>query len=464
MFKKIISFVLVIMLTLSVVPTFAANNEKVFSDVPSGYWGKASIDYISEKGYMVGYGDRFGILDNITEGQYVAVLCRIFGYEKQSPLTCEGPARELGLLKENETINVAANLKRGDIAKYTVRAFELLNPNATYPDYLEAYNGMITDYDSLKEEIKPIALKCVEKGLLAGGPDGSFNPNDETTRAQAAAFIHRILEQSERNKVMPVFAEPDPEFEAFMATSKEVNTFYFYPGSENLPPRPTPGAEQFITMENAHPVPKVIDGKIIYRDNEGRLSLLPTYFNKESNKEAYETIRNLVMYAKDNGHHVRLLLSSDHSALFIKYFENEFYGIRNPYTYGTNFCLIMSLTKRDIINHEQTKYTYYTWDIRKLTKDTTEDWAAVNYKEPDMMKALEIAFKSIYGDTLGQKVFDYAINDYDYDRKDKYYDNYGVLHTYENLKVEYFSGFEGFELCNYNEEQSINTHFTTNNK
>lgn len=439
MFKKTISILLVlVMLLLISVSAFAVmdNAAKTFTDVENSYWGKDSIDYISSKGYMVGYGDRFGILDNVTEGQYVAVLCRIFGYENQSPLTCEEPARELGLLKENESINVTAALRRSGIAKYTIRAFELLNPGTTYPDYLDAYRGMVTDYESLGEELKTIVLKCIEKGLLVGGPDGSFNPNDETTRAQAAAFIHRILEQSERKKVKPVFAEPDPEFEAFMAS---------------------PDAKNYCSI---HYIDKIVDGKIIfggsYQSETGE-TLLPAFHNKDSNKEVYNFVRDTVMYAKNNGHYLRVFLSSDSSAVVAKYFENKFYGEFNPDTYGINLCTIFDL-KPYKLKPEQTKDSYYTWVIGSLIKEdiSINDWKTMNYKSEDMLKATEIAFKSVYGNILGKKIFDYAISEYDMDHEQ--YFNYDI--NYLNKRIEIREDLGGLEISNNNGE-GLRIYFTT---
>jgi hypothetical protein len=85
---------------------------------------------------------------------------------------------------------------------------------------------------------------------------------------------------------MPEFATPDPEFEAFMAT---------------------PEAKTYVTIQYDKPVYKVIDGKIIFNSNDLEPTLLPEWHNAESNKIAYELVRNLVMYARNNGHHVRFI-------------------------------------------------------------------------------------------------------------------------------------------------------------
>jgi hypothetical protein len=137
-------------------------------------------------------------------------------------------------------------------------------------------------------------------------------------------------------------------------------------------------------------------------------------------------------------------LSSDLKALIVLYYENERYGKYNPNIFGTNFCFFMQLEPYKYT--DQKEYSYYTWHIGRLVKDTTEDWAVVNYREPDMTKALEIAFKSVYGENLGQKVFNYGLNEFDKDINTWFDKGY----EYNNLKTEYRSDLEGLEVSNDN--------------
>ena len=406
-----------------------------FEDVPNDYWGKGSIEYISSNKYMVGYGNGFfGVNDALTQGQYLAVLCRIFGYEMQSPLTVKEPALELGLLIEGENIDVLENITRGDMAKYTIRAFEKLNPDITYPDYLQSYKGMVLDYNDLPGYLKPIILKCVEKGLIKGMPDGTFRPGYTLTRAEAAVVIHRLLNHEEREKAKPIFAEPDPEFEVFMAS---------------------PEAEEYCSIKNIH---KIIDGKIIWGGRFQSLSgelILPNYYNPESNKEAYVLLRNLVMYAKENGHYVKVWHNNG-SAIF-KYYENRKLGENDTLIYGKNFSISIDVETYKF-SEEQKEYTYYSWSISQLVKSTVEDWAAINYRSEDMTEALKIGFQTIYGADLGLKIFDFAISEYDNERE------YNIVNgvPYSNEFIEYREDLGGLEINNYNTEKNALVLFTTN--
>ena len=146
--KKLLCLLLIITLLIPLVPIPTNALQIKFSDIDDNYWGKSSIDYVSAKGYMVGYGEKFGILDNVTEGQYLAVLCRIFGYDGLHPLDSEAPARKLGLLKDGETVNLQQILT-GQASQPTIRAYEYLNPKATYPE--ERGMAFITDYGNYQQ-------------------------------------------------------------------------------------------------------------------------------------------------------------------------------------------------------------------------------------------------------------------------------------------------------------------------
>jgi hypothetical protein len=269
-------------------------------------------------------------------------------------------------------------------------------------------------------------------------PDGAFRPEHYSTRAEAATVIYRIISQEEREKAKPIFAEPDPEFEAFMAS---------------------PEAKEYCYIDYIH---KAVDGKIIwgggYQVYTGEV-LLQTWHNPESNKEAYELLRNIIMYAKENNHYVRVFLSTDSSALIVCYYENKLYGELNPNTYGTHWYLSLELEPYKFYE-AQKDYTYYTWAVSSLVKDTTEDRKAVNYKEPDMLKSLEIAFTSIYGNDLGNKVFNYAIKEYDTER---YYLN-NNLGDYTNMHIGFYEEIDGLEISNSNEAESVLVRFSTNKK
>ena len=390
---------------------------------------------------MVGYGKEFGILDKVTEGQYLAVLCRIFGYKNQSPVTVEGPARELGLLQSNDVVNITSNLKRATIAKYTVRAFEKLNTGTTYPDYLEAYQSMALDYESLSGEMKPIVLKCIEKGLLAGGADGNFSPNDYTTRAQAAAFIHRLMEQSERDKVKPIFATPDAEFEAFMNS---------------------PEADNYVCTDKYI---KVQDGKIIWNEfGETTPLLIANYYNKDINKEVYNMMKILVNYARKNGHyvHAHISLFADPSAtVVVQYYGSKLWGGEYGEGYPNFRLYARSFPYKLFSGISQKHSTDYTWDIVSLgnsaTHQFTEEERYRTKATLEEFKApLRELYKSIYPPDVAAFIYNHMMNEWNANWDMVVNNNFE-----ENVFVRYYPDM-GLEIHNNRSENTMHVYFGTN--
>ena len=440
--KALTVIFLVLTLMLGSVQTFASNGAAIkFADVKDDYWGKASIDYVSSKGYMVGYGKDFGVLDNVTEGQYLAVLCRIFGYKNQSPLTVEEPARALGLLQPTDVVNIASNLTRGNIAKYTIRAFEKLNPNISYPDYLEGYSSTILDFNTLSGELKPVALKCVEKGLLAGGPDGKFNPNDYTTRSQAAAFIHRILEQSERNKVKPIFATPDAEFEAFMNSEESSN----YVKSEN-----------YIKVEN---------GAIVWTTRDSKKPiLLPTHINKDINREAYEAMKVLVNQARMRGHYVYFHINNyeGRSPVLVINYYNKYSNASEAGDGYPNFRLFMY--SGSDLKSSDTKLKYipcFVWDILSLGQSAYYNWTREEiYKTKATLDEFKIplkeVFRAIYPVKTADFLYEHTIEEWNTNWDMTVNDNFK-----ENVFVKYYQEMN-LELFNARDDNTRKPYFLTN--
>ncbi len=414
-----------------------------FADITFGdmvdHWASESVSVLAEKGIVAGWDGLFHPNDKVRINEFIKMVIVALGYTDIQNYQGDwsknyiDKALELGLVFPNEVLDYNEYINRGMMAKIITRALD----NEETPDYIMAYKGLLTDYFDLEPDIRQEVLMCLEKGLIKGMPDGSFKPLSYSTRAEAATVIHRMISQEEREKAKPIFAEPDPEFEAFMAS---------------------PEAIHYCTIQYGKPVYKVIDGKIIFEKSIGE-TLLPVWHNKDANKEVYELVKNLVMYAKDNGHHVRLHLSDDLSMISIDYYENEFYGLHNTSTYSFNFTVVLDLHPYKF-REEQNEYSFYTWHISNLAKQDTEDWAAINYRDEDMTKAVEIAFMSVYGADLGQKMFDYAIGEYDTER-DMYF-NQGEK-KYINKSIEYRKDLGGLEISNYNGEGS-NILFTTNKK
>ncbi len=139
---RLLPILLAGMLFISALNIPASAAEVPFSDVADSAWYYESVERVYEENWMNGTGnDRFSPDDSLTRAMLAVILWRIEGSQD---------------------------------AGRTV----------TFPDTSAAawYAGGLS--------------WCVEKGLFAGYPNGSFGPDDAVTREQLAVVFHRYAEKT----------------------------------------------------------------------------------------------------------------------------------------------------------------------------------------------------------------------------------------------------------------------------
>ena len=85
-------------------------------------------------------------------------------------------------------------IARYEIALMTDRALGLVYP-ASQPVEGEL---PFTDKEEILDWMKGYVNESVKAGVLKGYPDGSFQPNKTSTRAEAVVMIQRMLEERKR--------------------------------------------------------------------------------------------------------------------------------------------------------------------------------------------------------------------------------------------------------------------------
>lgn len=458
MVKGLISMVLTISLMPLGLPVKVQAESKAFPDIQS-HWGKNSIEYATGKGIISGYPNgNYGPEDTITVEQFIILLVRTLG-KQDVPLGLDNyiaAAQELGILQVGEHYDYKSPILRGDMAKMAIRAYEALNTNVEYPELLDAFKGLVSDYDSISDTLKTSVLKCVEQGIIAGGDGGNFNEKSTSTRAQAASVIHRLLSAEERARVKPVFAEPDYEFEAFMKTPE--------------------AAEFFSTLR----VEKIENGLIYWASRWGEdglsygdygVSILPTFYNKDSNKEAYNAVKTLVGYARQSGK--QYVLSGYHDNgdwrwVEIKYYWSKGAGQGDTSDYG-NFRVYLSMEpyKSYDLTFSVTKQkepTYYEWGIfsffdNEEAMNPDIDLIEIRGRTDKYVLPLKALIQTIYSKELGLRVFDYVMEEHSKSfeigwgiRKPKEDEEYRVMYDgsfdYVNTTIGYDANLNNMEIQN----------------
>ena len=209
--NRLAALVLALMLSLSLAPTALAasgmsNFKKTrtypgFSDVKEDAWYAADLKEAYELGLINGAGDgKFNPDGQLTLAEAITMAASVHATYYGNSFTPGGSpwyqnavdyAIEVGFLLEDEYSDYRANATRADMAglfAYTLPAADLarINRIAWIPDV--AWNN---DY------IDPI-YRLYSAGVLTGGEDGSFRPDDFIQRKEAVCILARMAVPSKR--------------------------------------------------------------------------------------------------------------------------------------------------------------------------------------------------------------------------------------------------------------------------
>lgn len=172
-----------------------------YTDVPADHWAYSEIQKAGEIGFMSGMGDgTFGIGQNVTRGQFVSMLVRMFGW---SPAVGAGftdvdpsawyysdvmTASAMGVLDtEGDSFRPEENITREEIAimlvkslGYSELAEELANDPIPFTDVYENKGYISLAYDF---------------GIISGRGGSVFDPNGTALREDAAAMMSRCYDK-----------------------------------------------------------------------------------------------------------------------------------------------------------------------------------------------------------------------------------------------------------------------------
>ena len=172
----------------------------------AGHWAAPVIEKASAYGLMQGYPDgRFGVGENISRGEFVTLLCRMFAWGPLTPAEPTFPdcpakkwytpyveaAAVHGILDTELPFRPLEPISREEMAVMLIRALGLdsLARSVTDPDL---------PFVDVTENLGYAAL-AYAIGMVGGveGTDGNLNflPHDSAPREQAAAMVVRVYER-----------------------------------------------------------------------------------------------------------------------------------------------------------------------------------------------------------------------------------------------------------------------------
>ncbi|MHB1128295.1 MAG: S8 family serine peptidase [Bacillota bacterium] len=201
---------LIIILTLIVAVLAAVGSAEAFSDLKN-QWPAREADLLASRRVLTGYPDgTFRPQESVTRAQLAAIIVRALGMENEAaqlqgikPPYRDLPsgywangyiqvARELGLVAgfNDGTFRPGVPVQRDQMTTVLVRS---LNYDLAESTLLQPLP--FTDSRSIGVWARPAVAVAIRRGLVGGFSDGTFRPALAVTRAQAAAFLARFLQE-----------------------------------------------------------------------------------------------------------------------------------------------------------------------------------------------------------------------------------------------------------------------------
>lgn len=206
--QRILSALLALCIVFSLVPTALAEKADDFTDVSRSDWYYQFVDYVTSKGYFNGTSETtFAPAENMTRAMFVTVLFRFDGAKgdrTQSAFTDVAPGQwytdAINWAAANRIVDGVGNGKfapndpitRAQMCTMIERYLALYKKawKVTLPETGSV--SVMVDENAIPAYALAAVKQCQRHGLVNGFEDGTFRPNELSTRAQVAAVIYRM--------------------------------------------------------------------------------------------------------------------------------------------------------------------------------------------------------------------------------------------------------------------------------
>ncbi|WP_438448904.1 pectinesterase family protein [Gorillibacterium sp. sgz5001074] len=178
---------------------------KTYADL-SGHWAKADVDMLASKLIVNGVSDTaFAPDQSITRAEFAALLVRALGLNEGKAVGFSdvadddwfsgaiGAAKQAGLVNgfDDGSFRPNAGITREEMVTMIVRALKFGGQETKGdPSLLDRY----ADRSSLSSWSKEAAAQALSAGIIRGTSETTFAPQNNATRAEAAAMLKRTLQ------------------------------------------------------------------------------------------------------------------------------------------------------------------------------------------------------------------------------------------------------------------------------
>lgn len=183
-------------------------NPVEFKDMSKAKWAKVYVDAVAAKGIIKGNGKgSFNPTDNITKGQFVAMIMRTLKLvDKEATTDFKDVAEkyilypeiasayELGIISADAKGNFKPDsaITREEMATIIGKVLETVK-GKTYKAGDAKYLDSFKDKAQIRAASTKYVVLAAKYGVFIGGDTGNFNPKGAGARASVAAVMYRLL-------------------------------------------------------------------------------------------------------------------------------------------------------------------------------------------------------------------------------------------------------------------------------
>lgn len=219
--KKTLSLLLVVIMLLTTLPAVSAATTLPFNDVKEGTWYYANVEYVYEKGLMVGVSaDKFAPNSTLTRAMLVTVLWRMSGAPTAgdsnfkdvpkgswySTAVAWAEENQIVMGYNGETFGPNDKITREQMAAMFYRYAGFVSADTTATAELTKF----TDAADTSTWAQTAMKWAVAVGLIRGVAADKLSPRGNATRAQVAAILMRFskwVETADPDELEPTVAD-----------------------------------------------------------------------------------------------------------------------------------------------------------------------------------------------------------------------------------------------------------------
>gem|GEM_PF-1576609 len=183
-----------------------------FADVNIGDWYFDAVKFVSDNGYMLGYGNgMFGVNSPINREDFAVILSRLAGANLPEYENAECPfpdvvggsyyysaalwANDKGLITgyNNGKFGVSDKITREQVCTIIYRYAQLIYRDVTLQKSADEILSQFSDANKISDFAKEAVAWCVEQGILKGNKDLKIMPQNTASRAETAVIVQRMV-------------------------------------------------------------------------------------------------------------------------------------------------------------------------------------------------------------------------------------------------------------------------------